>query len=523
MFSYERGKNRIIVAAAVLSLMGSVAGCGASSDEKQIDIAEVVSFGQGAGEVADYEVPVQIPNILVDQNGFRPGDEKVAVFRGKKLPEKFYVYDINKSRPVFVGDLVKGDYDSELGEYTALGYFTELRNEGSYYLCADIVGESYSFSISEDVYDDVFRDACKKFYVNRCGIALSEEYAGENAHSACHTALARLQDNMQTELDVTGGWHMDEQADRDAVLGCKIAENFLLAYEMNSEAFSDDTVIPESGNGIPDILDEIRYEVDWLLKMQDSKTGGVYGAAITDSSKGGDLFSCPVYVTPVSMEATINFASMMAKFSYIYQQYDPAYATTCLKAADRAWTCYFNNQKTYDNTAVFKAAAQLYRATGRSDYDTVLTLYFSRSDFEELFNTDEDIFLGAVTYLSTSQNVDVDRCTALMKLLMNKSEEIASRASRSSYLVTRIGDDSFPEFLQDMRCLSVTDHIIYNHEYTTIIENHVHYFMGMNPDALNYVTDSSERTYLDDESKTGIMNDPYKDALFVFMLSMLEK
>ena len=77
MFSYERGKNRIIVAAAVLSLMGSVAGCGASSDEKQIDIAEVVSFGQGAGEVADYEVPVQIPNILVDQNGFRPGDEKV--------------------------------------------------------------------------------------------------------------------------------------------------------------------------------------------------------------------------------------------------------------------------------------------------------------------------------------------------------------------------------------------------------------------------------------------------------------
>ena len=343
MFSYERGKNRIIVAAAVLSLMGSVAGCGASSDEKQIDISEVVSFGQGAGEVADYEVPVQIPNILVDQNGFRPGDEKVAVFRGKKLPEKFYVYDINKSRPVFVGDLVKGDYDSELGEYTALGYFTELRNEGSYYLCADIVGESYSFSISEDVYDDVFRDACKKFYVNRCGIALSEEYAGENAHSACHTALARLQDNMQTELDVTGGWHMDEQADRDAVLGCKIAENFLLAYEMNSEAFSDDTVIPESGNGIPDILDEVRYEVDWLLKMQDSKTGGVYGAAITDSSKGGDLFSCPVYVTPVSMEATINFASMMAKFSYIYQQYDPAYATTCLKAADRAWTCYFNN------------------------------------------------------------------------------------------------------------------------------------------------------------------------------------
>ncbi|SFU73809.1 glycoside hydrolase family 9 protein [Butyrivibrio sp. INlla21] len=523
MFSVMRGKNRIIIMGIVLSVLGSVAGCGASSAEKPVDISDIAPFVQGNSEEVGYEVPIQTPNILVDQNGFRPEDDKVAVFRGKELPETFFVYDADKKKPVYEGKLVKAGYDSDLSENTAIGYFTDVKEEGRYYLYADIVGESYAFTISEDVLEEVFTEACKKFYVNRCGIALSEEYAGENAHSACHTALAHLQENMQTELDVTGGWHMNEMADRDAVLGCKIAEDFLLAFEMNGAAFSDDMGIPESGNAIPDILDEVKYEADWLLKMQDPKTGGVYGAAVTDSSKGGELFTYPVYVTPISMEATIGFASTMAKFSYIYQQYDSGYATTCLKAADRAWTCYFNNQKSGDSTAAFKAAAQLFRATGSERYEDVLNLYFSKNDFEKLFDEDEDVFLGSVTYLSTSQNVDVNRCGVLMKMLMKKSEKIASDASQSSYLVTKVGEEDFIKMLYDMRCLSVTDHIIYNHEYTTIIENHVHYLMGMNPEAMNYVTEGTERTFIDDEEKMGIMNDPQKDALFIFMLGVLRQ
>ena len=109
-----------------------------------------------------------------------------------------------------------------------------------------------------------------------------------------------------------------------------------------------------------------------------------------------------------------------------------------------------------------------------------------------------------------------------MKLLMSKSEDVAKRAYESSYLVSREGEESFTDLLHDMRCLSVTDHIIYNHEYTTMIENHVHYLMGMNSEAMNYVTDTTDRTYIDG-GKTGIMNDPAKDALLIFMLSLIEK
>ena len=520
MFSVMGRKNRIIAAVLLLSLIGSVAGCGASSAEKQIDTTKANAEEVETTASGEYAVPNQIPSVLADQIGYNTESVKTVILHGKKLPKTFSIKELGTKEEKYTGDVVKSVYNDDTKEYTGIGYFTDLKESGNYYVSADIIGESYSFAISEDAHADVFNEACKKYYINRCGTSLSEDYAGENAHSACHTTPAHLQDHPETEIDVTGGWHMDEQADRDTTVGCKVAENLLLAFEMNEAAFTDEAGIPESGNEIPDILDEVRYEVEWLLKMQDAKTGGEYGAALTDSSGGGDVMTYPVIVTPVSMDATINFASVLAKFSYIYQKYDGEFATTCLKAADRAWSCYFNNQKAQDNTTVFKAAAELYRATGSLGYETVLEEYFAEPEFDRIFNEDENILIGSVVYLSTSQKVDVSRCEYLMKLLMVRSERIAQKATQSAYLVTKTDVKSFNELLEDMRCLTITDHIIYNHEYTTIIENHAHFLMGMNPGAVNYVTDTTERTYAD-EAGIGILNDPQADALLVFMLSVL--
>ena len=150
--------------------------------------------------------------------------------------------------------------------------------------------------------------------------------------------------------------------------------------------------------------------------------------------------------------------------------------------------------------------------------------FFERSDFEQLFNEDEDIFIGAVTYLSTNQEVDVEECGILMKALMKKSEGIAQASSASAYLVSDVEEEeSFEKLLYDMRCLTITDHIIYNHEYTTIIENHAHYVMGRNPMAMNYVTSATERTYADESGKMGILNNPLDCSLLIFMMSVLQQ
>ena len=534
MFSYMRGKKRIIAALSVL-IMGSVAGCGASSAERSEEVQEATETveeqvqpqasaqTQASFDVENIDAPVQVPNMLIDQIGFNAESEKVAIFRGKKLPDSFQIIELETGKEVFRGEIVKATLDEEVGKYYGIGRFNDFKEPGAYYIYADYIGESYSFTIGEDVYRDVLDEACRKYYTNRCGIAISQVDSGDNGHSACHTTEAKLQENTDTTLDVTGGWHMDEHADRDVLIGSRIVENLLLAYEMNPGAFTDETGIPESGNGIPDIIDEIRYEADWLLKMQDSKTGGVYGAAITSGNGNSDIFSAPVEVTPVSMDATIGFAATMARFSYVYQQFDQGYATTALKAADRAWESFSINQSVYESTAAFKAAAQLYRATGNDKYEHVLDSFFVKDDLLELFNSDENIFMGAVTYLSTNQDVDKKQCEKLIKALMKRSEEIASKSTESRYLVVDAAEgEDFSKLLDEARCLTVTNHIIYNHEYTTILENHAHYMMGMNPSCVNFVTSGTDRDHEDVDNYNGVMNDPQKDALLVFMLSVLE-
>ncbi len=516
-FECFNGK-RIVGLAVTMAMMGSAAGCGASSAELQQEPAAAST------EVStDYEVPEQIPGVLVDQVGYERLSEKAIVFKGKDLPDSFTIYDEETGEPVYTGELQKPVYNSELGEYDSLGYFNDLQQEGSFFAYSDALGESYRFNIRDNVYSDIFELACKKYYVNRCGTAMSVDIAGGTAHSACHTGTAHLQDDPATQINVEGGWHMDGKAGRDTALGSRIASNLLLAFELNPQAFSDSTGIPESGNEIPDILDEVRYEMEWMLKMQDSVTGGIYAAAVTDIPEGGDVFAAPVVVTPVSMDATISFAMAVAMFSYQYQQYDPEFATGCLKAADRAWRCFLNNESALDNTMAFNAAAQLYKATGSAEYNEVLDSYFQREDFQKLFEGDEAVFIGSVTYLTISQNVDVEVCRTLMKYMMNRAEDIAERASKSTYLVTDTPQDGdFSKCLLDMRCLTITDYVIYNHEYTTIIENQVHYLCGMNPMALNYISDDTERCYKDCEVP-GVLNDPEETSLFIFMLSVLQK
>ena len=502
---------------AVAILLGSVAGCGASSVEEKSEAPVAAPVNIVSGDIStDYESPVQLPGTFVDQLGFKTDSDKMVIFKGTDLEGDFFVKNLDTGDVVYTGQIQS--YGRSGDEEYCAARFTEFKEPGRYCIYTDTLGESYSFTIKEDLYDELLSSACKRYYINRCGTSLSEENAGKNAHSACHTAMAHLKEDPQTELDVTGGWHMDSQGDRDAALGSRIAEELLIAYELNPESYTDDSGIPESGNGVPDILDEIRYEVDWLLKMQDPKTGGEYGAALTTGSEDEDVFARPVVVTPVSMEATISFASMMARFSYFYQKYDSSYATTCLRAADKAFTCFLNNQKAEDSSGAFKAAAQLYRATGSDTYVEVLDSFFAGKDFMDKFHEDENIFLGAVTYISTSQPVDMERCSIIMKALMKEAEDIAKESSEEVFKVAEPENPGdFEKMLDDMRCLSITNHIIYNHEYTTIIENHAHYMLGMNPEAVNYLTDDTERTYVD-AGRSGVMHDPQQDALLILML-----
>lgn len=452
-----------------------------------------------------YEVPVSIPGILVNQQGYMIGSTKAAVFIGEDIPEVFYVINTQTGETSYTGSVEDRGYNEESQEYNSYGDFTDLTEPGTYYIEAPILGRSYPFIISDTVYDDIFREACKQYYYNRCGITLTDEYAGEGAHNACHTGKAHLREDTSVSVDVTGGWHQDEKGQKDVVTAATAMSVMLLSYELYNESFTDDVGIPESGNGIPDILDEIKYEADWLLKMQDQKTGAVY-AGITVYPQNGDI-----YVEPAVTEAEKAFAMSLAKFSYVYQPYDTEYATVCLRAADRAWKHARLNASEEIDEWTFAAAAELYRASGQNSYHMIVQTYLNAQNFKEPGN--EIVLLGCVTYIATKQRVDVSLCEKIMEMLMTRAESISENARKSVYLTAGGGNrDDNDRVLLEMLYLTVVDHIISNHEYATVIENHLHYFLGRNEQAVSYLEDTGN-------GSPCIMKQFDADSRLIFMLS----
>ncbi len=515
-------KRHLYSITSILLCMALLSGCtelenlASSGSGQQAPENEVVSLG--LAPEFDYEVPVNLPNIIVDQVGYSVNSNKIAIFRGEVLPDTYDLIDMETEEIVYTGSIKEKGYDETTGENISYGDFSDFKTPGTYYLQADIIGQSYSFVIAPDPYADIFDAALKQYYYSRCGLTLSTELAGEAAHNACHTKTAELKDDTTVQLDMPGGWHVDENGTRNVTDGCRAVNNLLLSYELYENNFTDEVGIPESGNGIPDLMDEVRYEVDWLLKMQDATSGAVYSAvsAIEESTT-----SYRLYIEAVTMDATIQFAATIAKFSYLYQNYDRDFATQCLKAADRA----YRYAEQYLNDVLpeeyFHAAAELYRATGALHYRDEVHRYLNSGNELDLDN--DYVFWGCVVYISTKQQVDVNACETIIEKMLSDVEQISYDSKKSKYLTEGNREqDNNCELLRKMVRLAVVDHIITNHEYMMVLENHLHYFLGRNPACISYIDDVGSRNYMTVDARMGIMKQIDHDAELVVLLSAIQ-
>lgn len=510
---FYRIGNCIILCALLAAVCGSVS-------ERSFDAVRVGSEGEelttlGLTPEFNYEVPECLPSILVDQVGYACLSDKLAFFQGEQLPETFSVVDAESGQVVYTGQIEGSVTEEGKEQPVSYGDFSEFMTAGNYYIQAAMLGQSYTFEIAEDPYVELYHTALKKYYYNRCGLTLSSALAGEAARNACHSSEAQLRSEADTRLDVSGGWHVDEISSRDVSIGCRTANYLLLAYELYPEVFDDNAGIPESGNEIPDVLDEVRYEIDWLLKMQDAKSGAVYSAVNSvDNKTTGYL----LYVDDINMNATIHFAATLARFSYLYQGYDRAFATQCLQAADRAYRYAGKYLEDITPEEYFHAAAELYRATGTYGYHRVVKDYLMENPVVDMKN--DFVFWGCVTYMSTKQKVDINLCGDVMKILMQEGERIAETSKSSDLLVyTGDGQSNGSGMLRDITRLAVVDHVITNHEYATVLQNHLHYMLGRNLDSISYLDDVGSRNYQEIDESQGIMNQIDLNAELVLMMS----
>lgn len=215
----------------------------------------------------------------------------------------------------------------ELGDLPAGKYTLELD------------GVKRSVTVSEKPYSGLVRSLTKGLYYQRCGIELKPEYAGQWTHAACHTAQARLYTDPDVLMDVQGGWHDAGDYGKYIGPGAVTVGHLLYTWLLFPQASLQDINIPETGNGVPDILNEARWELEWMLKMQ-LKDGSVSHKLTT---KRFAPFVMPEedteqeYIMPAGQCATAAFAACMALASRIWKQIDPDFSARMLDAAVRAW------------------------------------------------------------------------------------------------------------------------------------------------------------------------------------------
>ena len=283
----------------------------------------------------------EYPLVNLSQIGYRPSDPKYLVLKEDSEEGSFAVIDESTGESVYKGRFEKPFYDRASDTRVKKADFTDLDVPGTYHIhveSGDVSADSYPFVIGDDVYDSLYRSILTMLYLQRCGCEVGGETAGAFTHPACHTGEALIYGTDRTK-DVSGGWHDAGDYGRYVVSGAKAVADLMLAYEEYDLSF-DDLGIPESGNGVPDVLDEICYELDWLLKMQDPETGGVYHK-VTGYAFPGEVMpeaeTEQLVLAPISTAATGDFAAVMAKASVLYREIDPAFAAAALDAAGAAW------------------------------------------------------------------------------------------------------------------------------------------------------------------------------------------
>lgn len=359
---------------------------------------------------ATAQAPIEA--IRLNQVGFYPQAPKLAVVTGAK-EGKFTVRAPGSKKVSYKGTLTESRRSPFSDKTTRIANFSPLTQPGKYLLEVPGTGVSYPFEIKNNVHDAVSKAAIKGYYFQRLSMPLEDKYAGKWARPAGNPDTnVRIHPSAEgpgrpsgTSIASPGGW-LDAGDYNKYIVNSGITMGTLLsAYEDFPEYYYRlDLNIPESNNQVPDLLDEVLWNLRWMLTMQDSDDGGVYHK-LTNASFDGMIMPHEAiktrYVVQKSTAAALDFAAVMAQASRVYKRYEPqlpGLADSCLVAAQRAWGwAKVNPDVLYDQNALNKtfdpdivtgtygdrqvddefiwAACELFITTRSEAYYTAVNLY----------------------------------------------------------------------------------------------------------------------------------------------------
>jgi endoglucanase len=289
--------------------------------------------------------------IRINQLGFLPGAHKLAIVE-RSTARTFTVVRADNNREVLKGELQPAAVWDLARRPAAVADLSALATPGTYRVMVEGLPPSDPFVVNANVYAAVGDAALKGYYFMRSGIALDRKHAGAYARKAghldteveVHASAASESRPAGTVIPAPRGWY-DAGDYNKYVVNSGITTWSLLAALDHFPAFFDkrELNIPESGDSVPDILDEARWNLLWMLDMQDPGDGGVYHKLTTlkfDPMEMPEKDTARRYVVQKATAATLDFAAVMAMASRLHAPYEkqfPGAAARMRKAAEAAW------------------------------------------------------------------------------------------------------------------------------------------------------------------------------------------
>jgi endoglucanase len=468
--------------------------------------------------------------IKVDQVGYLPGGPKIAVV--SSLAKTFEIRRSSDAKLMFRGVLGTVTTDPLSGDAVQAADFSQFRRAGDYYIQIPGVGKSWSFSVGSNVFERTYYLATRGFYGQRCGTAvnLGPEFPGY-AYPACHLrGEFHPSSGKSGPRDNVGGWHDAGDYGRYMVNSGVATGTLLWAWEIYAPRLKPIQLkIPETGNGTPDILNEARWNLEWMLKMQDTD-GGAWHKQTSTHFPGfiaPDKDTLPSEVIGTgsapykSTCATADLAAVAAIAARVYQPYDPQFSARALDAARRAWqwtekypnvtfrnppgvtTGEYGDSNCADER--LWAAAELWRTTGDAAYHQFFlsnyAAYLPGLDSPAAENWSKMGPMALRTYaLSQRKGADPRAKAAIRDRLLTAARAIVESTAANPYHVSLKPTDfvwgSNGIAAQYGVDLMIANVIAPNPEFVNTARDNLHYLLGRNTFSLSWVTQVGQHSVM---------------------------
>ncbi len=391
--------------------------------------------------------------VRVNQLGYYTTEQKRCTFI-YSCGDLFDVVNAETNKIAYTGAIVHRTEDSYTGETNYYGDFTNLQVPGTYFIRSQNGLVSQKFVINGDPYAELSGAALRMLSYQRCGLDLGE-WAGALSHPACHLREATLY-YTDTNSYTIGGWHDAGDFGRYVCTGTKAVNDLMLAYMTAPDEFNDDNHGPDSGNGIPDVMDEARFEMDWLLRMHEDD-GGVFNKVTSegfpDDFMAPEDDTLPLFLFAADTVSTADACGSFAIAAMAFKDIDAEFAQNCLDAALKA-DKYLRVNPDYrlttnptgvtagqylddsDTDARFTAKMALYAATGETGYlEQAKEIYEADNTAINSVSWKNNGMFGAYLFL-TSENGetdDPDFYATVLKVLTDTADHLCNQTGGSAY------------------------------------------------------------------------------------------